>query len=72
VARAVKRDYLATHTWLAECAANRGMLAAELDRHAAGAYYKRQRAALAQRVQSPVPRLAATFGAQHLVAVRHF
>ena len=71
VVRAVKRDYLITQSWLAECAHNWGLLAAELDRHAAGAYHRRQRAALAQLVQSPGPRLAAVVTAQHQLAVRH-
>ena len=72
VVRAVKREYLATQTWLAECAADWGLLAAELDHHAAGAYYKRQHAALALLVQAPGPRLAANLAADHLLAVRHF
>jgi hypothetical protein len=72
VVRAVKRDYLATQAWLAECANNWGLLAAELDQHAAGAYHQRQRAALALLVQSRGPRLAATITASHLLGVRHF
>ncbi len=72
VVRAVKRDYLATQSWLAECSNNWGLLAAELDRHAAGAYHQRQRLALAQLVQSPGPRLSAAFTASHRLGVRHF
>jgi|SRR5579859_1942160 len=72
VVRVVKRDYLATQSWLAECAHNWGMLATELDQHAAGAYLQRQRSALAQLVQSPGPRFASTITASHLLGVRHF
>ena len=72
VVRAVKRDYLATQTWLEETANHWGLLAAELDQHAAGAYRQRQLAALAQLVQSPGPRLAARLTASHLLGVRHF
>jgi len=72
VVRGVKRDYLATQAWLAECSKQWGLLAAELDQHASGAYRQRQRAALAQLVQSPGPRLAATLTANHLLGVRHF
>jgi hypothetical protein len=72
VVRAVKRDYLATQSWLAECSNSWGLLAAELDRHAAGAYHQRQRLALAQLVQSPGPRLSAAITASHRLGVRHF
>jgi hypothetical protein len=72
VVRAVKRDYLATQTWLAEGANHWGLLASELEAHAAGDYLRRQQAALAQLVQSRGPRLAATLTAQHQLAVRHF
>jgi hypothetical protein len=72
VARAVKRDYVATQAWLAECANDWGLLATELPGHAAGAYQRRQQAALAQLVASPGPRLAEAMTAQHLLAVRHF
>ena len=72
VQRAVKRDYLATQAWLAECAADWGLLARELERHAAGAYLKRQRAALGLLAQTRGPRLAVVLHAEHQLQVRHF
>ena len=72
VMRAVKHDYLDTQTWLAECANHWGRLATELEQHATGDYLRRQRAALAQLVGSPGPRLAASLTAQHQLGVRHF
>jgi len=72
VVRAVKRDYLATQTWLTEGANHWGLVASELAAHAAGDYLRRQQAALAQLVQSRGPRLAATLTAQHQLGVRHF
>jgi hypothetical protein len=72
VVRAVKRDYLAAQSWLAESARNWGLLAAELEHYAAGAYYKRQQHALSLLVQARGPRLASIQDANHQLAVRHF
>lgn len=72
VTRAVKRDYLATQLWLEECAADWGLLARELERHAAGAYLKRQRAALGLLAQTRGPRLANTITAERQLQVRQF
>ena len=72
VVRAVKRDYLWTQSWLEECAADWGLLARELERHAAGPYLKRQRAALGLLTQTRGPRLAAVLNADHTLQVRHF
>jgi hypothetical protein len=72
VLRAVKRDYLAAQAWLEECAANWGLLARELEHYTAGAYLKRQRAALGLLAQTRGPRLAAVLSADHLLQVRHF
>lgn len=72
VQRAVKRDYLATQRWLAECAADWGLLARELDDHAAGAYLRRQRAALGLLAQTRGPRLAGVLSVDHQLQVRHF
>ncbi len=72
VLRAVKRDYLATQSWLEECAADWGLLARELDHHAAGTYLKRQRAALGLLAQTKGPRLAGMLSAEHQLQVRHF
>ncbi len=72
VVRAVKHDFLSTQNWLEECAADWGLLARELERHAAGAYLKRQRAALGLLAQTRGPRLAAVLDADHQLQVRHF
>jgi hypothetical protein len=72
VQRAVKRDYLAAQAWLEECAADWGLLARELDRYTAGAYLKRQRAALGLLAQTRGPRFAAVLSTDHLLQVRHF
>ena len=72
VVRAVRRDYLATQSWLEECASDWGLLARELERHAAGAYLKRQRAALGLLAQTRGPRVASAVTAEHALQVRHF
>lgn len=72
VTRAVKRDYLSTQHWLEECAADWGLLARELERHAAGPYLKRQRAALGLLAQTRGPRLASVITAEHTLQVRQF
>ena len=72
VARAVKRDYLATQAWLAEYSNHWGLLATELHQHAAGAYQQRQMVALAHLVQTPGPCLAASITASHWLGVRYF
>ena len=70
--RAVKRDFLSTQSWLEECAADWGLLARELEHHAAGAYLKRQRAALGLLAQTRGPRLAAVLTSEHHLQVRQF
>src|SRR5687768_9111919 len=72
VVRAVKRDFLATQRWLEECAADWGLLARELEQHAAGPYLRRQRAALGLLAQTRGPRLAAVLAADHQLQVRQF
>lgn len=72
VVRAVKRDFLAAQAWLAETAHDWGLFANELERYAAGAYLKRQRAALRLLAQHRGPRLASIQAAEHLLAVRQF
>ncbi len=72
VVRAVKRNYLSTQTWLEECASDWGLLAHELERHAAGPYLKRQRAALGLLAQTRGPRFAAVLNAERQLQVRHF
>ncbi|MEP7357572.1 MAG: hypothetical protein ABI847_10065 [Anaerolineales bacterium] len=72
VVRAVKRDYLAALAWLAECSADWGLMATELDRYTSGAYFKREWTALGLLVQSPGPRLAAVAAADHHLVVRRF
>lgn len=72
VVRAVKRDYLTAQARLAEAACDWGALATELDRHAAGAYRKRQQSALAWLAQARGPRVGSALSAQHTLAVRHF
>ncbi len=72
VVRAVKRDFLAAHDWLAEGSDDWGMLAGELERYMAGDYLRRQRAALGLLVQSRGPRLADAITAGHALTVRRF
>ena len=72
VVRTVKRNYLSTQAWLEECAGDWGLLARELERHAAGPYLKRQRAALGLLAQTRGPRFAAVLTADRHLQVRHF
>jgi len=72
VVRAVKRDFLATQTWLAEGARDWGLLGRELEQYASGAYLRRQRNALGLLAQTRGPRVASVQTADHTLAVRHF